>query len=99
MLTIEIKRDGELIGGAKVRNLSDLAGISDYEVVAAESAAPDLGVEQDFREDFVVPSHMRDQSVWALVLRVANEAFRLQKRNGHARAAHPIRSAGVAHVE
>ncbi len=99
MLTIEIKRNGELIGGAKVRNISDLAGISDYEVVAAESAAPDLGVEQDFREDFVIPSHMRDQSVWALVHRISREAFRLQKKNGHAQADYPVRAKGAARVE
>jgi len=77
VLTIEIKLNGRIIGGAKVTNISDLADVSDYEVVAAEGASEVTGLP-DFREDFIVKGHERRQTVWALVSKVAYHALCLR---------------------
>jgi hypothetical protein len=79
MLTIEIKSNGRLIGGAQVRNVSQLAAISDYAVTAVEQAAPDIGPETSMHETFQVRDHLRQQSVWALVSRVAQRAAMLRE--------------------
>ena len=70
MLTIEIKINGRLIAGARVQNVSNLAAVSDYSVVAVERASEETGLG-DYREDHVLRGHVRRQSVWALVERVA----------------------------
>ncbi len=80
MLTIELKLNGKLIGGAQITNVSNLADLSDYEVLAVEKAAPDLGVETDMKEIFKIGQHNRNQTVWALVERVARRA--LDRRRG-----------------
>ncbi len=79
-LTIELKRDGRLIGGAIVTDRGRFAGISDYQVEAVEKAAPDVGVTTDFREVFGVEG-MRDQTVWALVAEVAAETLKRRRRH------------------
>lgn len=79
MLTIEIKLNGKLIGGAQVRNISQLADISNYEVTAVEQAAPGIGPETDMHETFQVRDHLRKQSAWALVSRVAQRAVLLRE--------------------
>jgi hypothetical protein len=90
VLTIEIKVNGNLIGGATVKNLSALNDVSDYEVTAVEKAEESVGVKDDFRETFQVKNHLRCQSVWALALRIAGEAFERQKENGQAITASEI---------
>ncbi|MFU1607342.1 hypothetical protein ACM25O_13235 [Sulfitobacter pontiacus] len=80
MLTIEIKLNGNLIGGAQVRNVSQLADISDYEVTAVEQAAPWIGPETNMHETFKIERHFRQQSVWALVKKVADKAFDLREK-------------------
>ena len=79
MLTIELKLNGSLIGGAQVRNVSQLANLSDYEVTAVESAAPWIGPKTDMHETFTVRDHLRQQSVWALVSRVAQRAAMIRE--------------------
>lgn len=75
MLTIEIKINGRLVAGAKVRNVSSLADISDYEVEAVESASDVTGLPE-FHAAFPVVKHHRRQTVWALVSKVATAAYR-----------------------
>lgn len=84
MLTIEIKINGHLIGGAKVRNVSALSDISDYEALVVEKGDEALGIEGDLRESVPVKGHIRNQSVWALVYRIADAAFRRQRDLGRA---------------
>jgi hypothetical protein len=73
MLTIELRINGELIGGAKVTNTSNLAELSDYQVLAVEAASAETGLP-DMRQEFVVLKHRRNQSVFALVEEVARRA-------------------------
>ncbi|AET42309.1 hypothetical protein DSS3P1_28 [Ruegeria phage DSS3-P1] len=75
MLTIEIKINGRLIGGAIVKNKSRLADLSDYDVEAVETASPETGHTKDFRTKFGVLKHLREQTVWALVKKVAEESM------------------------
>ena len=69
MLTVEIKLNGRTVGEAQIRNITALAEVSDYDVVWAESAAPDLGVPQS-TGGFLIKGHRRRQSAWALVAKV-----------------------------
>ena len=74
-LTIELKVNGRLIGGAIITNRTGLADVSDYEVDAVETASPASGHELDFRSVFKIAGHSRRQSVWALVAKVAAGAL------------------------
>lgn len=76
MLTIEIKVNGKLIGGAQIENTTALSDTSDYRVLAVEKAEPMLGIDSDMRETFPIADHIRCQTVWALVSKVATEALR-----------------------
>lgn len=75
MLTIELKIDGRLIGGAIIVNRSGLADLSDYDIEAVETASGEAGHDKDFRTKFTVRDHRRKQTVWALVKTVAEEAM------------------------
>lgn len=74
MLTIEIKINGRLIAGAKARNVSGLADLSDYRVEVVEEESEVTGLP-DFHADFTLPRHARKQSVWALVQNIATAAL------------------------
>jgi hypothetical protein len=63
------------IANATVSNVSHLAGISDYDVRAAERASEVTGLS-DVQAGFPVRGHNRHQSVWALVAKVAVGASR-----------------------
>ena len=81
-LTIELKLNGKLIGGAVIRSTGRLATASDYEVEAVETAAPGhTGHGKDFRSVFTVKGFPREQTVWALVARVAALA-RYKRKSG-----------------
>ena len=69
MLTVEIKLNGKVVGEAQIRNVTALAEVSTYDVVWAESAAPDLGVPLS-SGGFLISGHRRRQSAWALVAKV-----------------------------
>ena len=79
MLTLELKLNGRLIGGAMIRNLSNLDAISDYEIEAVETASPETGHKDDFRAKFRLNGHERRQTVWALVAKLADEALSRRK--------------------
>lgn len=76
MLTLEIKLNGKLIGGATIQNVSRLADVSDYKVMACESASDVSGLG-DFRQEFDLKNFRRLQTVWAIVAEVAAKARRL----------------------
>jgi len=79
MLTIEIKLNGRLIAGAKARNVTDLADLSDYRVEAVEDESPVTGLPS-FHSTFQIDNHPRRQPVWALVTRIADAAARRNHR-------------------
>lgn len=78
-LTIELKLNGELIGGAIVMNQSQLAALSVYDIESVEKGSRATGHPTDFREKFSIRGFHRKQSVWALVERVARMS--LERRN------------------
>lgn len=82
-LTIELRVNGRLIGGALVVNKSDLAEVSDYEVEAVETASRETGRKKDFRVKFPILDHKRKQTVWALVAKVAAEAQHARNLGNH----------------
>lgn len=71
MLTIEIKVNGRLIGGATATNASSLAEYSDYKILAVEKGDQQLQLT-DYRQEFAVKGHLRQQSCWALVRQIAD---------------------------
>lgn len=73
-LTVEIKIDGRLVGGAIVHPLSSPIDNQDFKVEAVETAAPHLGLDTDFRSLFSVRNFDRFQTVWALVAKIADRA-------------------------
>lgn len=83
VFTIEIKVNGELVGGATVKNVSQLSDLSDYDVLVAEKGSAETGLG-DFRADTKIAGHRRRQTVWALVQKVAERAqeLRLQESRG-----------------
>jgi len=81
MLTIELKLNGKLIGGAEVTNVSALADVSSYEVLSVEKGSDQTGLN-DFRQNFQVQGHPRKQTVWALVHKVALASLRLREAEG-----------------
>lgn len=61
------------IASAHVANVSDLAGLSDYQVSAGEGAN-DVARLPAQRAVFQIKGHDRRQSVWSLVMIVAMRA-------------------------
>ncbi|MCK9917339.1 hypothetical protein MXD81_50190 [Microbacteriaceae bacterium K1510] len=75
MIKIELWPGGEeqyktVIARAGIGNMSALADMSDYEVVASESANPLAGTPA-WKGRGLVHQHDRRQSVWALVAKAA----------------------------
>jgi hypothetical protein len=79
MLTIEIRMDGRLIAGAKVKPGRTCSGEGSYEVEAVETEAPFYGLEKPFHSKFAIRYHDRFQSVFALVEKVARRAKERQQ--------------------
>jgi len=79
MLTIELKINGRLVGGAMVRNVSDLADLSDYHVEVVEAASPETGLHTDFRAVLQVTGHRRQQTIWSLVQKVSTLALHARR--------------------
>lgn len=73
MMTIEVKINGRLIALSTVRNISELADVSDYVVMSDEMEAKSLGIPHH-RARFKIKGHNRNQSAWALVEKVAKES-------------------------
>lgn len=81
-VVVKVELNGVEIARAKACNLSRLDGISDYGVSTSETAAPDLGIEGlDF--DHTVKRHERNQSVWALVAKIASFASMMDQHRPH----------------
>jgi hypothetical protein len=87
MMTIEIKINGRVIGSAFVRNLSDLADVSDYHVTATTLPVGGGTHECEFRLD----GHNRKQTPWALVSAVARGIWSLAPFRGDYSTADGIR--------
>lgn len=62
------------IATLRIANESQLSDVSDYEVVAMQSANPATGDPPGIAE-FRVVEHDRRQSVWALLRRASEEAM------------------------
>lgn len=80
VVTVEIFPGGfepsrRTIASLRIANESHLQDISDYRVVAMQSANPVTGNPPGIA-DFRVLDHDRRQSVWALLQRVCAEAMR-----------------------
>lgn len=69
MLTIKAELNGVPIAMARVRNVSDLADVSDYSVEVAEKGCDELGIP-DMHHKFEVKGHDRRRSVWDLIWKV-----------------------------
>jgi len=61
------------IGTMHIGNISDLADLSDYRIIAMETANPLTGTPPGIAK-FSVLAHARRQRVWALVQRACEEA-------------------------
>jgi len=69
-IRIKVELNGKEIAVATAENISNLADVSDYWVAVHERAAPSLGITE-LDEAGMVRGHERNQSVWALVQKVA----------------------------
>lgn len=76
-MTIEIKVNGSLVGGAVVTEQPGLAGLSDYEVEIVEKGDIDRWVS-NLHVHEKVGGHERAQSVWALVAKIARASGRAE---------------------
>ena len=85
MLTIELKINGRLVGGAMIRNVSDLADLSDYQAEVVEAASPETGLPTDFRAVLPVTGHRRQQTIWSLVQKVSTMALHARRSGLHDR--------------
>ena len=78
MITIDIKIAGRRVAGAIITPTGGTVGgepaFDAYQVEAVETAAPHLGMDNDFRSVFLVKDHLREQTVWALVRKAAQLA-------------------------
>lgn len=77
MLTIEVRINEHLIAKARAVNVSDLAPVSNYAVIATSEASTLTGA-QKMELHFDVNGHPRLQSAWALVRRIAEQAIALE---------------------
>lgn len=74
-VTIEHVSGGrtKVLATARVGNLSNLAAVSDYDVLTAEAANTLTGREA-WRRRFAIEGHDRNSSVWRLVEKIARVA-------------------------
>lgn len=70
MMTIDVKINHKRVAYARIRNVSDLAALSNYTADVRERGSDETG-EADSEKRFIVWKHKRRQSVWGLVQRVA----------------------------
>lgn len=70
MMTIEVKVNDRVVARANVKNLSNLEEISNYHVIREEYEWPFANRDAE-RQVFEIKHHLRLQTVWALVARVA----------------------------
>lgn len=63
------------VGAMHIANASQLSDVSDYRILAQQSANPLTGEAAGFAE-FEIVAHSRNQSVWALVKRACEEAMK-----------------------
>ncbi len=70
------------IATADIANISDLAGLSNYAVLAAEKSSDVTGLPTQ-SAGFEIHSHDRRKSVWGLVAKVAmHAAMQFNRRAG-----------------
>jgi len=69
-IRIKVELNGREIAVATAENVSRLADISDYWVAVHEFPEPSLGINE-IDEAGLIRKHDRNQSVWALVEKVA----------------------------
>ncbi|MCP3476295.1 hypothetical protein NLM33_39440 [Bradyrhizobium sp. CCGUVB1N3] len=62
------------LGTMHIGNVSDLADLSDYRIIAMETANPLTGTPPGIAK-FSVLAHARQQRVWALLQRACEEAM------------------------
>lgn len=74
-ITIEHVSGGrtKVLATASVGNVSDLADLSDYDVLAAEAANALTGREA-WRRRVAIEGHDRNSSVWRLVEKIAKQS-------------------------
>lgn len=71
-------RRAKTVASMVIGNTSDLADSSDYEITASENGADHLGIAPS-EAKFSIKSHVRKQTVWALLARAAAEAVKCVK--------------------
>jgi hypothetical protein len=84
-LTIELVPGGfeqmrRTIASMRISNMSDLADCSDYRVETMETANPLTG-NPARNTEYMVLSHDRRQSVWALLAKACHEALKANHDN------------------
>jgi hypothetical protein len=82
MLTIEVRVNDHLIGAAWIRNVSELADISNYEFTAISKPSTVTGAPA-WETQGAVKRHNRIQSAWALVAKVAAKAAESEEPLAH----------------
>ncbi len=80
MLTIDIQLNGRRIAAAKLTNVTDLADLSDYDVVAVEDAFEDAGLPAS-RLEFRMRNIPRLNSVWCIVAAMARRAAAIREQD------------------
>lgn len=70
MLKIHVTVGGREVARAVAGNVSELADTSDYDVICKELANEALGIQETEQRGQIV-RHVRKQTVWALVQKIA----------------------------
>jgi hypothetical protein len=80
MLTIDIQLNGRRIAAARLKNISNLADLSDYEVETREDAFPDADLPAG-RADFTLRNQPRLRTVWCIVAAMARRAAAIREQD------------------
>lgn len=80
MLTIDIHLNGRRIAAAKLTNVTELADLSDYDVVAVEDAFEDAGLPPG-RAEFKMRNIPRLRSVWCIIEAMARRAAAIREQD------------------
>ncbi len=75
MIRVRVEANGRAIAHATIVNTSQLADVSDYQATVVEWGSETLGIET-LSAAYDIKDHPRQQSVWALVAKAAEEAAR-----------------------
>lgn len=72
-LYIDVRINDKVVATAAIANLSDLAEVSEYGVSVTENGYAPLGIPY-MNQQWIMKDHPRNQSVWALIAKVAQSA-------------------------